>query len=96
VILNRLRLGTCKIPAVESVLQPSIDPICETCNQIYDVEHYLLHCKRFDAARSVMITQILRLNTFNLSLSSLLNVNDAVEIHSLIEYIKTTGKYYDI
>ncbi|XP_065084643.1 uncharacterized protein LOC135706893 [Ochlerotatus camptorhynchus] len=50
-ILTRLRIGHTRVTH-EFLLKKTAPPACECCGTVVDVRHIILHCRKFEAART--------------------------------------------
>ena len=50
-ILARLRLGDCGLAAHINRRFPDVSQLCDTCGEVENVAHFLLHCRRYAMQR---------------------------------------------
>ena len=86
IIIHRLRIGHSYITH-DHLLRGETCPRCSACDVDLAVEHILLHCVSFATARD---------NSFNMTVTTLLELFTKVSSRSTIEFIKTTGLYRKI
>ena len=64
--------------------------LCDTCQQEETVEHFLLHCKQYNAYRRNMIDHLLQLGVTDFKLTKLLSGNN---FQPVVDYINATNRF---
>jgi ribonuclease HI len=95
VVLNRLKLGVCGLPAHMHVITGE-SPECVICKVNENIEHYLLSCKKYEYERTKMLSRFEQNNKFNADVKSILNPKSNEQLKFLIDYVKSTNLYNKI
>ena len=86
VILCRLRLGH-TVLTHSYIIDHTLPPICDTCDDDLDVSHLLLHCRRFSTKRQSLRT-ICRMARVPMCLNTLLGDKDITIIDALFLFLQ--------
>lgn len=84
VILRRLRIGHTSLTHLHYLLNDE-PPVCETCREQLNVEHFLIKCPKYEKARQ----------DFQIDgrLPEILNMETAEQINDLLSFLKCTNIY---
>ena len=92
IILHQIRMGKCKLNYYMFLLKLHVDGMCDTCLIHETVEHYLLHCTRFEQERNIMKR---KLKIIHLNLENLFSFSLRENYSTLLSYIRNTKRFED-
>ena len=64
-------------------------PLCTSCNIDETVEHFLLHCKKYNSERKILIEKLNKLGISNLTLENILS---GFNFKLILEFIESTNR----
>ena len=88
VIIHQMRLGKCKLNNYQHIINKHEDGLCTYCKISETIEHFLLHCKKYERERRIMRRQM---KNDSLNLEKLLG--NSSDLRIILNYIKSTKRF---
>lgn len=95
--MSRLRIGLVGVAGHLHRINMSDSPLCLICSVVDTVEHFLLDCSQYDAARTQMLSDFVALG-IPFTLQNVLRCGNLAErtekilLRALIVYLCSTGR----
>lgn len=89
-IVHQLRLGKCRLNYYMYLIKQHDNGLCEECNVMETIDHYLVTCQRYNFERKMM-QNMLRIN--NINIKNIINASANDNYRALVLYIKNTKRF---
>ena len=88
-LIQQLRVGKCRLNYYLFQINQHVSGLCEVCQEVETIEHFILHCSKYDRERRILVEKS---KLKNPNLKQLL-ISDPSHTRELLCYIYATNRF---